>query len=170
MTFTAARAAFWKGDLLSTTLKNIAYWVYNIIRSWTSFLKTQWMSWLIIRTPLHMATNLILFSFKISLKITFCSKICQNSHENHEFTIFTMTIMHLIYPPTPSKSYTVVLDFSWDDRNTQEKMEAIAMQKFFFLGGGGGVNNYGLCENGQSRTFLLHSILFQSMIDVSLIN
>ena len=48
-----------------------------------------------------------------------------------------MTIMHLIYPPTPSKSYTVVLDFSWDDRNTQEKMEAIAMQKFFFGGGGG---------------------------------
>ena len=163
MTFTAARAAFWKGDLLSTTLKNIAYWVYNIIRSWTSFLKTQWMSWLIIRTPLQMATNLILFSFKISLKITFCSKICQNSHENHEFTIFTMTIMHLIYPPTPSKSYTVVLDFSWDDRNTQEKMEAIAMQTF-----GGAV--YGLCENGQSRTFLLHSILFQSMIDVSLLN
>ena len=45
-------------------------------------------------------------------------------------------------------------------------MEAIAMQTV----GGGGVNNYGLCENGQSRTFLLHSILFQSMIDVSLLN
>ena len=47
-------------------------------------------------------------------------------------------------------------------------MEAKAMQTFG--GGGGGVNNYGLCENGQSRTFLLHSILFQSMIDVSLLN
>ena len=42
---------------------------------------------------------------------------------------------------------TIVFDFSWDDCNTQERLETMVIQ----LLGGGGVDKvyYGLCENGQ---------------------
>ena len=33
---------------------------------------------------------------------------------------------------------TIVLDFSWDDCITREKLETMVMQFFFFGGGGGG--------------------------------
>ena len=51
--------------------------------------------------------------------------------------------MHLVYPP--KLCITIVLDFSWDDCNTQEKLETMVMQN----SGGGGVNNYGLCESSE---------------------
>ena len=42
------------------------------------------------------------------------------------FTTFTHAIMHLVYP---TKFYiTIVLGFSWDDHNTQEKLETMVMQ------------------------------------------
>ena len=52
------------------------------------------------------------------------------------FAIFTETIRHLVPPPTPKKKcITTVFDFSRDDPNTQDKLETIVMQ-FFFYGGG----------------------------------
>ena len=51
--------------------------------------------------------------------------------------------MHLVYPP--KLCITIVLDFSWDDCNTQQKLETMVMQN----SGGGGVNNYGLCESSE---------------------
>ena len=51
----------------------------------------------------------------------------------------------------PKFCITIVLDFFWNDCNTQEKCETMVMQFFFFLGGGGGVNevHYGLCESSE---------------------
>ena len=57
------------------------------------------------------------------------------------FAIFTETIRHLVSPPPPpplplpKKCITTVFDFSRDDPNTQDKLETIVMQ-FFFYGGG----------------------------------
>ena len=41
--------------------------------------------------------------------------------------------MHLVYPP--KFCIAIVFDVSWDDWNTQEKLETMIMH--FFLGGGG---------------------------------
>ena len=51
--------------------------------------------------------------------------------------------MHLVYPL--KFCITILFDFSWDDCNTQEKLETMVMQ----IWGGRGVNkmHYGLCEN-----------------------
>ena len=49
--------------------------------------------------------------------------------KKRNFTIFTQTIMQLVYPPK------LVFAFSWDDCNTWEKLETMAMQS---SGGGGG--------------------------------
>ena len=41
--------------------------------------------------------------------------------------------MHLVYlphPPSPQIRITIVFDFSWDDCNTQEKLETMVMQDF----------------------------------------
>ena len=43
--------------------------------------------------------------------------------------------MFLVYPP--NCRIKIVLDISWDDCNTQEKLETRVMQ-IFFLGGGAG--------------------------------
>ena len=43
--------------------------------------------------------------------------------------------MHLIYPP--KFCITIVFDFSWDDCNTQEKLETMVMQNLRGRGGGG---------------------------------
>ena len=51
------------------------------------------------------------------------------------FTIFTLTTMHLVYPP--KFCIAIAFDFSWNDWNTQEKLETMFMQ-FFFSGAGGG--------------------------------
>ena len=50
--------------------------------------------------------------------------------------------MKLVYQP--EFCVTIVFDFSWDDCNTQEKLETVVMQNY-------GVNklHYGLCENGE---------------------
>ena len=61
-----------------------------------------------------------------------------------EFTIFTETIMHLVY--LPKFCITIVFDFSSDDFNTPEKTETKAMQN---LGRGVSKLLYGLCENGE---------------------
>ena len=60
--------------------------------------------------------------------------------------------MHLIYPPPPHKfCLTIVFDFSWDDCNTQKKLETMVMEKLGARGGGGGGNKMhcGLSENGE---------------------
>ena len=47
--------------------------------------------------------------------------------------------MHLVCPP--KFCTTIVLDFSWDDCNTQEKLETMVMQNLGGVvgaGGGGG--------------------------------
>ena len=49
---------------------------------------------------------------------------------------------------------TIVLDFSWDNCNTKEKLETKVMQFFlfsFFFWGGGGVNKVhnGICESSE---------------------
>ena len=56
--------------------------------------------------------------------------------------------MHLVNPP--KFCLTIVLDFSWDDCNTQGKLETMVMQN------SGGVNkvHYGLCENGELMFFI----------------
>ena len=65
------------------------------------------------------------------------------------YTIYHFHIDHnaLVYPP--KFCITIAFDFSWNDWNTQEKLEKMFMQ--FFFGRGGGVNKvqYGLCENGE---------------------
>ena len=59
--------------------------------------------------------------------------------------------MHLVY--FPKFCIAIAFDFSWNDWNTQEKLETMFMQFFFWGAGGGerGVNKvqYGLCENGE---------------------
>ena len=44
----------------------------------------------------------------------------------HEHVSLLQTIMHLVYPP--KFCITIVLDFSWDDCNTQEILEIMVMQ------------------------------------------
>ena len=57
--------------------------------------------------------------------------------------------MHLLYPPI--FCITIVLDFSWDECNTQKKLKTRVMQ--FFGGGRGGVEVnkvlYGQCESSE---------------------
>ena len=59
---------------------------------------------------------------------------------------------------------TIVLDFSWDNCNTKEKLETRVMQFFLFLFflGGGGVNkvHYGLCESSEFLGVLIPVILY----------
>ena len=58
--------------------------------------------------------------------------------------------MHLVYPP---KFYiTIVLVFSSDDYNTQEKLGTTVMKN---LGGGMNKVHYGPCENGEFWEILL---------------
>ena len=46
--------------------------------------------------------------------------------------------MHLIYPQPPHKfCLTIVFDFSWDDCNTQKKLETMVVEKLGARGGGG---------------------------------
>ena len=56
--------------------------------------------------------------------------------------------MHLVNPP--EFCLTIVLDFSWDDCNIQEKLETMVVQN------SGWVNkvHYGLCENGELMFFI----------------
>ena len=70
-----------------------------------------------------------------------------------DFSIHHFHIDHNA-PCLPPKFYiTIVLDFSWNGLNTQEKLETVVMQNIYFFGGGGGVNkvHYGLCENLEDR-------------------
>ena len=67
--------------------------------------------------------------------------------------------MHLVYLPPPPHKFclTIVFDFSWDDCNTQKKLETMVMEKL--VGGGGGVRAtrctvlYVKMVNGLLRTF-----------------
>ena len=51
------------------------------------------------------------------------------------FTIFTKILMHLVYPTTFYR--TIVSNFSWVLRTSQEKSKTMVMQPFYFWGGGG---------------------------------
>ena len=53
-------------------------------------------------------------------------KDVRSSGTSKVFTIFTQTIMHLVYPP--KLCITIVFDFSWDDCNTLENLETMVMQ------------------------------------------
>ena len=72
----------------------------------------------------------------------------------NKFNFFLIHHFHvghnaLCLPSPPYKfCLTIVFDFSWDDCNTQKKLETMVMEK---LGGGGGGNKMhcGLCENGE---------------------
>ena len=44
------------------------------------------------------------------------------------FTVFTETIIHLVYPP--KFCITLVFHFSWDDCNTWEKLDKMVEQNF----------------------------------------
>ena len=61
----------------------------------------------------------------------------------HNSPILVHTIKYFVYPPPPPQKkkicITVVLDLSWDDCNTQEKLETIVKQNLGVGGGGGGV-------------------------------
>ena len=58
--------------------------------------------------------------------------------------------MHLIYPQPPHKfCLTIVFDFSWDDCNTQKKLETMVVEKLGARGGGGNKMHCGLSENGE---------------------
>ena len=63
--------------------------------------------------------------------------------------------MHLVYIST--FCITVVFDFSWNDCTTQEKLETVVMQ-FFFFRRVGEVNKvkHGLYGNGE-LSFILHA-------------
>ena len=60
--------------------------------------------------------------------------------------------------PPPQFCITIVLDFSCEDCNTQEKLKMFVLFVCFFLwegGGGGGVDkvHYGLCESSEFTIF-----------------
>ena len=78
-------------------------------------------------------------------------KTCQRTDEllgHHTnttlFAICTSLIIHLVYPPSPhphkkKKLCTrIVLNFSWDNYNAQEKLKAKVMQTLVVGEGGGG--------------------------------
>ena len=50
----------------------------------------------------------------------------RSSGTSKAFTIFTWTIMHLVYPP--KLCITIAFVFSWDDCNTLENLETMVMQ------------------------------------------
>ena len=56
--------------------------------------------------------------------------------------------MHLVYPP--QFRITIDFDFSWDDSNTQGKLEIMVMHNF---SGGGGRHkvHYGLRKNSEGE-------------------
>ena len=65
-----------------------------------------------------------------------CSHSVAQAKER-KFTIFTQTIMQLVYlpppppPPPPQILHNHYLQyFSWDDCNTREKLETMVMQSF----------------------------------------
>ena len=60
-------------------------------------------------------------------------KDVRSSGTSKVFTIFTWTIMHLVYPP--KLCITIVSDFCWDNCNALENLETMVMQNF--RGGGG---------------------------------
>ena len=53
-------------------------------------------------------------------------KDVRSSRTSKVFTIFTQTVMRLVYPP--KLCITIVFDFSWDDCNTLESLETMVMQ------------------------------------------
>ena len=54
--------------------------------------------------------------------------------------------MHLVYPP--QFCITIAFDFSWDDSNTQRKLEIMVMHNF---SGVGGEVHYGLRKNSEGK-------------------
>ena len=76
--------------------------------------------------------------------------------------------MFLVYPP--NCCIKIVLHISWDDCNTQEKLDTRVMQIFVFLGGGWRAVNkvlYGLCESSEFLGFLIPVILYITYIRIT---
>ena len=61
-------------------------------------------------------------------------------HYRGQSTILTQTITHLVYP-SKNNCITIIFNFSWDDRNTQAKLETMVMQIMVYVKM---VNNYRL--------------------------
>ena len=58
-----------------------------------------------------------------------CSHSVAQAKER-KFTIFTQTIMQLVYPPPQILHNQYLQYFSWDDCNTREKLETMVTQSF----------------------------------------
>ena len=78
--------------------------------------------------------------------------------KKRNFTIFTQTIMPLVYPPK------LVFAFSWNDCNTREKLETMVMQS----SGGATRVHYGLRNNAKYST-AVHIIQCFSMQNLGLL-
>ena len=64
----------------------------------------------------------------LKMKWAFFPKFSFKTHRDYAFTIYPKTIVHSAYPP--KFCLIIVLDFSWDGCNTQEKLELVVMQNF----------------------------------------
>ena len=80
------------------------------------------------------------------------------------FTIFTQTIMQLVYPPPLQFCITIVFAFSGDDCNMREKLETMVMQS----SEGGTKVHCGLCNNAKYST-AVHIIQCFSMQNLGLL-
>ena len=69
----------------------------------------------------------------------------RSSGTSKAFTIFTWTIMHLVYPP--KLCITIVFDFSWDDCNNPGEFGNNGYAKFWR----GNKVHYGLCESSDYK-------------------
>ena len=78
-------------------------------------------------------------------RLTDVHKDVRSSGTGKAFTIFTWTIMHLVY--APKLCITIVFDFSWDDCNTLENLETLVMQN----SEGENKVHYGLYESSDYK-------------------
>ena len=72
-------------------------------------------------------------------------KDVRSSGPSKVFTIFTQTIMHLVYPP--KLCITIVFDFFWNDCNTPENLETMVTQN----SEGENKVHYGLYESSDYK-------------------
>ena len=78
--------------------------------------------------------------------------------------------MHIVYPPHPPPKLciTIVLDFSWDNCHTQEKLETMVMQNLGGGRGGGNKKHYDLCESSELK--IGQEVQYTSLNHLQLVN
>ena len=96
--------------------------------------------------------------------MTEVDKDVRSSGTSKVFTIFTYTIMHLVYPP--KLFITIVFDFSWDNSNTLDNLETMVVQN---LGGKQGAlwsiyesSDYKRCKAGVKLSYLTDNLVPRS--------